>query len=143
MNKLSKRIMGVVTIGAAAMAMAGCSTNKTSGSGTHQDASTVKIGVNMELSGTAAGYGNAEKQGIQLAAYEINKAGGINVNGHKKKIKLIIRDNKTAIATSASVAAQLATKDKVAAIVGPATTNAGTAEIPNITKAAVPSVSPS
>ena len=144
MNKFTKKMMGILTVGTAAFMMAGCSVAKNSNSsGTHQDKDTVKIGVNMELSGTAAGYGNAQKQGIQLAAAEINKAGGIDVNGHKKKIKLIIRDNKTAIATSASVAAQLVNKDKVAAIVGPATTNAGTAEIPNITKAAVPSVSPS
>ncbi|WP_294759553.1 ABC transporter substrate-binding protein [uncultured Lactobacillus sp.] len=124
--------------------LAGCTVAKSSsGDGTKQDKDSVKIGVNMELSGAAAGYGNAQKQGTQLAVSEINKKGGIDVNGRKKKIKLIMRDNKTAISTSASVAAQLATKEKVAAIVGPATTNAGTAEIPNITKAKVPSVSPS
>ena len=44
---------------------------------------------------------------------------------------------------AASVAAQLANTDKVVAIVGPATTNDGTASIPNVTKAAVPMVSPS
>ncbi|WP_294756148.1 ABC transporter substrate-binding protein [uncultured Lactobacillus sp.] len=136
--------MSVVVTGVAAFMLAGCTVAKSSGNtGTKQDNKTVKIGVNMELSGAAAGYGNAQKQGIELAVSEINKKGGIDVNGQKKKIKLIVRDNKTAIATSASVAAQLTNKDKVAAIVGPATTNAGTAEIPNITKAKVPSVSPS
>ncbi len=139
-----KKVMKVVITGVAAFMLAGCTVAKSSSSnGTKQDKDSVKIGVNMELSGAAAGYGNAQKQGIQLAVSEINKKGGIDVNGHKKKIKLIMRDNKTAISTSASVAAQLATKEKVAAIVGPATTNAGTAEIPNITKAKVPSVSPS
>ncbi|KJY59059.1 Branched-chain amino acid ABC transporter, permease protein [Lactobacillus kullabergensis] len=139
-----KKVMNVVITGMAAFMLAGCTVAKSSsGDGTKQDKDSVKIGVNMELSGAAAGYGNAQKQGIQLAVSEINKKGGIDVNGRKKKIKLIMRDNKTAISTSASVAAQLATKEKVAAIVGPATTNAGTAEIPNITKAKVPSVSPS
>ncbi len=139
-----KKVMNIVITGVAAFMLAGCTVAKSSNSnGTKQDKDSVKIGVNMELSGAAAGYGNAQKQGIQLAVSEINKKGGIDVNGRKKKIKLIMRDNKTAISTSASVAAQLATKEKVAAIVGPATTNAGTAEIPNITKAKVPSVSPS
>ncbi len=139
-----KKVMNVVITGVAAFMLAGCTVARSSSStGTKQDKDSVKIGVNMELSGAAAGYGNAQKQGIQLAVSEINKKGGIDVNGRKKKIKLIMRDNKTAISTSASVAAQLATKEKVAAIVGPATTNAGTAEIPNITKAKVPSVSPS
>ena len=127
-----KKVMSVVVTGVAAFMLAGCTVAKSSGNtGTKQDNKTVKIGVNMELSGAAAGYGNAQKQGIELAVSEINKKGGIDVNGQKKKIKLIVRDNKTAIATSASVAAQLTNKDKVAAIVGPATTNAGTAEIPN------------
>ena len=146
MNNISgiKKIMNVVITGMAAFMLVGCTVARSSSStGTKQDKDSVKIGVNMELSGAAAGYGNAQKQGIQLAVSEINKKGGIDVNGRKKKIKLIMRDNKTAISTSASVAAQLATKEKVAAIVGPATTNAGTAEIPNITKAKVPSVSPS
>ncbi|MDF7638360.1 ABC transporter substrate-binding protein [Lactobacillus sp. ESL0791] len=141
MKKMRKTMMTVMAA-ATALMLTGCGA-KSSSHGNKQDADTVKIGVNMELSGSAAGYGNAEKQGIELATSEINKAGGINVNGHKKKIKLVIRDNKTATTTSSSIAAQLTTKDKVAAIVGPATTNAGTAQIPNITKASVASVSPS
>ncbi|WP_146986029.1 ABC transporter substrate-binding protein, partial [Lentilactobacillus rapi] len=139
----SKKVLSMAAIVMTAGIFAGCSTAKTTTKGNQTTGNTIKIGVNMELSGAAAGYGNSQKQGIQLAAAEINKDGGINVNGKKKKIKLIIRDNKTSTNTSASVAAQLVNNDKVAAIVGPATTNAGTAEIPNITKAAVPSVSPS
>ncbi|KRL37511.1 ABC transporter substrate-binding protein [Liquorilactobacillus uvarum] len=137
-----KKLMGFGTAMMVAGILAGCSTAKTESKG-NAAGNTIKIGVNMELSGAAAGYGNSQKQGIQLAVKEINKKGGINVNGKKKKITLIIRDNKTSTSTSASVAAQLVNKDKVNAIVGPATTNAGTAQIPNITKAAVPSVSPS
>lgn len=138
-----KKVVSFAAIVMTAGIFAGCSTAKTQTKGNTQTGNTVKIGVNMELSGAAAGYGNSQKQGIQLAAQQINKNGGINVNGKKKKIKLIIQDNKTSTTTSASVAAQLTNNDKVSAIVGPATTNAGTAEIPNITKAAVPSVSPS
>lgn len=142
-KSMVKKVLSMAAIVMTAGIFAGCSTAKTSTKGNQTTGNTIKIGVNMELSGAAAGYGNSQKQGIQMAADEINQNGGINVNGKKKKIKLIIRDNKTSTNTSASVAAQLVNNDKVAAIVGPATTNAGTAEIPNITKAAVPSVSPS
>ncbi|MEE8823411.1 leucine-, isoleucine-, valine-, threonine-, and alanine-binding protein precursor [Lentilactobacillus sunkii] len=142
-KSMIKKVVGMAAIVMTAGVFAGCSTAKTTTKGNQTTGNTVKIGVNMELSGAAAGYGQSQKQGIQLAASEINKDGGINVNGKKKKIKLVIRDNKTSNNTSASVAAQLTNNDKVVAIVGPATTNAGTAEIPNITKAAVPSVSPS
>ena len=40
---------------------------------------TIKIGVNMELSGAVAGYGEQQKQGIELAVKQINAAGGIKV----------------------------------------------------------------
>ncbi|MDF7638361.1 ABC transporter substrate-binding protein [Lactobacillus sp. ESL0791] len=143
MKKTTKKLMTVFSAVAATMMLAGCSVAKNSSKGTKQDDKTVKIGMNMELSGATAGYGNAEKNGIDLAVSEINQAGGINVNGHKKKIKLITRDNKSSNTTSASVAAQLVNKDKVAVVVGPATTNAATAEIPNVTKASVVGLSPS
>lgn len=136
-------LAGTVTM--AAFTLAACSTASTSSQtkGTSATGNTIKIGVNMELSGAAAGYGDQQKKGIQLAVAEINKAGGIKVDGKKKKIQLVIRDNKTSTSTAASVAAQLTTKDKVVATIGPATTSDGTAAIPNQTKAAVPMISPS
>lgn len=138
-----KNTMKIAALGAMALTLAGCTSAKSSGSQGNNPGKTIKIGANMELSGSAAGYGEQQKEGIQLAVNQINKNGGIKVGKTKKKIQLVIRDNKTANNTAASVAAQLVNNDKVSAIVGPATTNAGTASIPNITKAAVPSVSPS
>lgn len=120
--------------------LAGCSSAKNEG---NDAGKTIKIGVNMELSGAAGAYGQAEKQGIELAAQEINKAGGIKVGKTKKKVQMIYRDNKTSTTDSASVASKLVNNDKVVAVIGPATTNAGTAAIPNITKAKVAAISPS
>ena len=122
--------------------MAGC-TAKSAASKGNQAGDTIKIGVNMELSGAAAGYGQQEKNGIELAVQEINAKGGVNVNGKKKKIKAIYRDNKSSTSTSASVAAQLTSQDKAVALIGPATTNAGTATIPTANKANVPFLSAS
>ncbi|MFD1392807.1 ABC transporter substrate-binding protein [Lacticaseibacillus jixianensis] len=135
-------MLGVVTA-VSAMSMAGCATASAGSKGNASTGSTVKIGMNMELSGAAAGYGNQMKQGFEMAVKQINAKGGIKVNGKKIKIKTVIRDNKSTTSGSSSVAAQLAGSDEVSAIVGPATTNDGTAAIPNITKAQVPSVSPS
>jgi len=46
MNKFTKKMMGILTVGTAAFMMAGCSVAKNSNSsGTHQDKDTVKIGV--------------------------------------------------------------------------------------------------
>ena len=67
--------------------MAGCTSKTSAATKGNQAGDTIKIGVNMELSGAAGGYGQQEKNGIQLAVDEINAKGGVNVNGKKKKIK--------------------------------------------------------
>ncbi|MGX7350975.1 ABC transporter substrate-binding protein [Enterococcus canis] len=110
-----------------------------SASGTGGDAETINIGMNMELSGAVAAYGTAEKEGIELAVDEINANGGIL----GKQVKLITKDNKSDNNEAASVAANLTTKENVVAIVGPATSGAVKATLPNITKAQVPAVTPS
>lgn len=104
-----------------------------------KNAETIKIGLNLELSGAVAAYGNQEKDGIELAVEEINQKGGIN----GKKVELVIKDNKSDTAESAAVAANLTTKEEVVAIIGPATSGASKAEIPNITKSKVPAITPS
>ncbi|MDA5386759.1 ABC transporter substrate-binding protein [Loigolactobacillus backii] len=142
MKKGTKRIMGIMAAILLSGTLAGCGNASSSNKG-NEAGKTIKIGVNMELSGSAAAYGNAQKQGIQLAVDQINQKGGIKVDGKKKKVQLVVRDNKTNSSEATSVAAKLVNNDKVVAVVGPATTNAGTAAIPNMTKAAVPQVSPS
>ena len=52
---------------------------------------TIKIGVNLELSGAVASYGTSEAIGIELAVEEINDAGGID----GKKIEIVKVDNKS------------------------------------------------
>ncbi len=100
---------------------------------------TIKIGLNLELSGAVAAYGNQEKDGAELAVEEINNKGGIN----NKKIELVIKDNKSDTAEAAAVAANLTTKENVVALIGPATSGASKAQIPNTTKAKVPMITPS
>lgn len=104
-----------------------------------KESDTIKIGLNLELSGAVAAYGNQEKDGAQLAVDEINEKGGIN----GKKIELVIKDNKSDTAEAAAVAANLTTKENVVAIIGPATSGASKAQIPNVTKAKVPVITPS
>ncbi|WP_164512102.1 ABC transporter substrate-binding protein [Lacticaseibacillus daqingensis] len=139
MKKVVAAAAAVMSVGI----MAGCSAKFATTKGNESTGDTIKIGMNIELSGAAGGYGNQMKQGFQLAVKQINAKGGIQVGDKKMKITPVIQDNKSTTSGSASVTAQLTAKDKVSAIVGPATTNDGTAAIPNLTKASVPSVSPS
>ena len=86
------------------------------------------IGASVPLSGELAGFGSFVKWGYQHAVDEANAKGGIEVDGKKKKVKLIILDDKTDPNTAASNTTRLITRDKVDAMLGsctPALVNAG------------------
>ncbi|HEY9063068.1 MAG TPA: ABC transporter substrate-binding protein [Pseudobacteroides sp.] len=99
----------------------------------------IKIGLNYELSGAAASYGQDTLNGILMALDEINAAGGVL----GKQITYVKLDNKTDPAESTSVATRLATKENVSVILGPATTGATKASIPVADKNKVPLISAS
>src|SRR5690625_4811966 len=54
---------------------------------------TVTIGYSGPLSGPAAFYGEDTLTGLQLAANEINEAGGFEVNGQQYEIELVSLDD--------------------------------------------------
>lgn len=99
----------------------------------------VKIGLNYELSGEAASYGQDTTNGILMALEEINANGGV-LGKPLKEVKL---DNKSEPAEATSVATRLATKEKVSLILGPATTGATKATIPVSEKNKIPVISAS
>lgn len=80
----------------------------------------VKIGVNYELSGPVAQYGQSHVDGIKLATDEINAAGGIEIDGKKYQIELDILDNQSNVTEVNSVAQKLASNGNIL-ILGPAT----------------------
>ncbi|MGT2906856.1 ABC transporter substrate-binding protein [Streptococcus dentiloxodontae] len=100
---------------------------------------TLKIGVNLELSGTVAAYGKAELNGIQLAVDEINEAGGVD----GKKIEIFKKDNKSENAEASTAATNLAIRSEVNAIIGPATSGATAASSLISQKTGVPLLTPS
>ncbi|WP_026925773.1 ABC transporter substrate-binding protein [Granulicoccus phenolivorans] len=106
------------------------------GSGTAASGDTIKIGVNYELSGDVATYGQANVEGIEMATEEINNAGGIK----GKKIELVKYDNKSTASEATTLATKLMTQDKVIAQIGPATSGAFKATIPVADKSKVPVV---
>ncbi|MGI5918067.1 MAG: ABC transporter substrate-binding protein [Christensenellales bacterium] len=105
--------------------------------GGQKTADTIKIGINMELSGAVATYGQDSVKGIELAIKQINEAGGID----GKKVDVIKYDNKSDAAEATTLATKLMTSDKVLAIMGPATSGAFKAEIPVAIQNKVPVIS--
>lgn len=98
---------------------------------------TIKVGLNYELSGGAATYGQGTVQGIELAVEEINKNGGVL----GKQLELVKTDNKSDNAESANVATKLMTRDKVVAVLGPATSGNTKAAAPVANQNKVPIIS--
>ena len=63
--------------------------------GTVRAADEIVIGASVPLSGPLAGFGGYTQWGYKRAVDEVNRAGGIVVDGVKKKVKLLVRDDKT------------------------------------------------
>ncbi|WP_342602418.1 ABC transporter substrate-binding protein [Peribacillus sp. FSL E2-0159] len=135
--KKKKLASAFLSLTLAAGVLAGCS-----GSGSSEkssgDGDTIKIGVNLELSGGVASYGQSIAEGLELATAEINKEG---IDG--KKIKLIKVDNKSEASEATSGAIKLTSQDQVAAIVGAATSTNSIAQVQIAQDNKVPVISPS
>lgn len=107
-------------------------------SGSESGGETIKIGVNLELSGNVASYGQGLNEGLELAVEEINKEG---IDG--KKIELVKFDNKSDAAEATSGALKLISQDNVSAIIGAATSTNTLAQVQIAQDNKVPIITPS
>jgi len=92
------------------------------------NAADIVIGASVPLSGPLAGFGSFLSWGYKHAVADVNKAGGIEVNGKKEQIKLILLDDMTNPNLTASNTETLINRDHVVAMLGsctPALVNAG------------------
>lgn len=126
-KKLSVLIAALLTMSV----LAGCS------SATGSKSDKIKVGLNYELSGGVATYGQSLTGGIELALEEINKAGGVL----GKQLEEVKVDNKSDNAESANVATRLITRDKVVAVLGAATSGNTKAAATAATQNKVPLIS--
>ena len=106
-------------------------------------ADVYKIGLVEPLSGNLAVYGQNIQKGVDLAVERINAVGGIK----GKKIVMVYEDNEADPAKTVSAMKKLITVDKVAAVIGAATSTATLAACPvaeenKVVIVAPPSTSP-
>lgn len=94
----------------------------------------IRVGAVLPFSGGLELFGNQAKLGLDLAAMEINEAGGILGRG----IEVLYEDNKTDPKTSVERTAKLIKRDQVIAITGPITSNARDAMSPTCTRLKTP-----
>jgi urea transport system substrate-binding protein len=94
----------------------------------------LKVGVVLPFSGGLELFGEQGRIGLDLAAAEINAAGGIMGS----PVELVYEDDKTDPKTAVEKASKLIERDRVVAICGPITSNARDAMAPTMKKLKTP-----
>lgn len=122
--QLTRRTLLGTTASVALAGLAACSASP--GGNGNGETDTIRLGVNYELTGDVATYGQASVAGIKMAIDEINEAGGID----GKQIELVEYDNKSDAAEATTLATRLMSQDGVLACMGPATSGNFKATIP-------------
>ncbi|MDR2610922.1 MAG: ABC transporter substrate-binding protein [Clostridiales Family XIII bacterium] len=133
-----KKILAIVCVLALAGGMLSACGKDSGGGDAKSD--TVQIGVNYELTGDVATYGNDSVNGIKMAIDEVNANGGV-LGG--KQIELIVKDDKSDPAESTSIEESLMGDGKIVAALGPATSGNFRAVIPIATNYGIPVISSS
>ncbi|MEW6347597.1 MAG: ABC transporter substrate-binding protein [Thermodesulfobacteriota bacterium] len=94
----------------------------------------IKIGAFYSLSGPAAAIGTPTKLVTEMVVKKINKEGGIN----GRQIELVVGDTESNPTKAVMVAKKFINVDKVAAIIGPDTTDLGMAVKKLVEEAGIP-----
>lgn len=115
----------------ALMVFAGCSSK--------EQGTALKIGIDLELTGSLADYGNSEAEGAELAIKLANADGGVLGS----EIEMVRLDNQSDSAEAQSVFIKLADVEKVSAIISPATSGATASVYPLADEFGVPTVAAS
>jgi branched-chain amino acid transport system substrate-binding protein len=104
------KIPALLAVTATSILLAGCGGS---------DPNTVKIGMNIEMTGDIPAVGASSKNAAELYFNQLNETGGVTLADGPKKVSLIVRDNAAKADQSASVAQQLISSQGVVAMVGP------------------------
>jgi branched-chain amino acid transport system substrate-binding protein len=99
----------------------------------------ILVGYYGDLSGRTSCFGQSTINGVEMAADEINKAGGIN----GRQIKIITEDDQGEPNKAATVVTKLINQDKVIALLGEVASSNSLAAAPKAQEAKVPMISPS
>lgn len=80
---------------------------------------TMTIGALVTLSGPGAAWGQGMKNAAELAADQVNQAGGLEVGGKKYQVRIVPYDEKYQANEAMTAANRLVFDDKVKYIIGP------------------------
>lgn len=97
---------------------------------------TLKIGLIVSLTGNYAPLGSEDKKSVELAAQQLNDAGGLL----GRKVEVVVRDDKSQPEQSVLSFNELKSNG-VAAVIGSPFSNSALATIPQVDRAKIPYVS--
>ncbi len=109
------------------------------GPGAGGSSGTIVVGYYGDLTGRTSNFGQSTKAGVEMAADEINKAGGID----GRQIKILSEDDEGRPEKAATVVTKLIDQDRVVALVGEVASGNTLAAAPKAQAAKVPMISPS
>ncbi len=109
------------------------------GPGAGGNSGTIVVGYYGDLSGRTSNFGQSTKNGVEMAADEINKAGGID----GRQIQILSEDDEGRPEKAATVVTKLINQDRVIALLGEVASGNTLAAAPKAQAAKVPMISPS
>ena len=117
----------------------GIACERKGGPGATNDSGPIVVGYYGDLTGRTSNFGVSTKRGAEMAADEINKAGGIN----GRQISILSEDDEGRPEKAATVVTKLINQDKVIALIGEVASGNTLAAAPKAQAAKVPMISPS
>src|SRR5881296_3443433 len=99
----------------------------------------IVVGYYGDLSGRTSNFGQSTKNGVEMAADEINKTGGID----GRQVQILSEDDEGRPEKAATVATKLIDQDRVIALLGEVASGNSLAAAPKAQAAKVPMISPS
>jgi branched-chain amino acid transport system substrate-binding protein len=109
------------------------------GRGVGSETGPIVVGYYGDLTGRTSNFGVSTKNGVMMAADEINKAGGIN----GRQITILSEDDEGRPEKAATVVTKLIDQDRVIALLGEVASGNSLAAAPKAQAASVPMISPS
>jgi branched-chain amino acid transport system substrate-binding protein len=109
------------------------------GPGAGGETGPIVVGYYGDLTGRTSNFGVSTKNGVEMAADEINKAGGIN----GRQITILSEDDEGKPEKAATVVTKLISQDRVIALLGEVASGNTLAAAPKAQTAKVPMISPS
>jgi branched-chain amino acid transport system substrate-binding protein len=116
----TRRLLIAVLTGAA-LTVTACGGPKTIEDNSNGDAGPIVIGASIPLSGNLAGFGSFVKWGYETAVKEVNDAGGIQIGDAKRKVDLVILDDKTDPNQTSANTEKLISAENATALLGSCT----------------------